>query len=308
MQSLEDVLLLAMKGADPFVIDSMLRARGDYRPHQEFGINLNVPWSAGTQEKPSWEVVGAKYSKTRMIDGPEARVTGEIAWVGEDGAPAVSRTAVAGASAARPWERVGGSGWDDAEPEADRYTPVPGRPDLQPGSAEAGTVAEEFNDRGMAHFEKKEFREAMDCYTEAGRLQPGKAPFHGNRAAAALKLGKHREAREAAEAAVAIDKTCAADTPHCHAPLPNSTHVEARARARLFGVRVRVRRAVSLTARRVALLLAAGMLGTGRGLGRRSQLSGAPRGRRAWASAPCAHDSVPVGNFLRAPQSSAHAE
>ena len=40
MQTLEDVLLLAMKGADPFVIDAMLRKRGDYRPHQQFGVDL----------------------------------------------------------------------------------------------------------------------------------------------------------------------------------------------------------------------------------------------------------------------------
>lgn len=118
MQSLEDVLLLAMKGADPFVIDSMLRARGDYRPHQEFGIDLAVPWSAGTQEKPSWEVVGAKYSRTRALEGGGAKVSGEIAWLGDDGGAGVARAQVAGASAARPWERVGGSGWEDAEPEA----------------------------------------------------------------------------------------------------------------------------------------------------------------------------------------------
>ena len=42
MQTLEDVLLLAMKGADPFVIDAMLRKRGDYRPHQQFGVDLAV--------------------------------------------------------------------------------------------------------------------------------------------------------------------------------------------------------------------------------------------------------------------------
>ena len=40
MQTLEDVLLLAMKGEDPFVIDAMLRKRGDYRPHQQFGVDL----------------------------------------------------------------------------------------------------------------------------------------------------------------------------------------------------------------------------------------------------------------------------
>lgn len=40
MQTLEDVLLLAMKGEDPFVVDALLRKRGDYRPHTQFGVNL----------------------------------------------------------------------------------------------------------------------------------------------------------------------------------------------------------------------------------------------------------------------------
>jgi hypothetical protein len=29
-------------GADPFVVDAMLRARGDYRPHAAFGVDLAV--------------------------------------------------------------------------------------------------------------------------------------------------------------------------------------------------------------------------------------------------------------------------
>ena len=42
MQTLEDVLLLAMKGEDPFVVDALLRKRGDYRPHAHFGVDLAV--------------------------------------------------------------------------------------------------------------------------------------------------------------------------------------------------------------------------------------------------------------------------
>jgi len=56
MQSLEDVLLLALRGADPDEIEAMLRKRGDYRPHREFGINLAIPWSAGGREEPSCEL------------------------------------------------------------------------------------------------------------------------------------------------------------------------------------------------------------------------------------------------------------
>jgi hypothetical protein len=33
MQGLEDVLKMALSGRDPFEIEAMLRARGDYRPH-----------------------------------------------------------------------------------------------------------------------------------------------------------------------------------------------------------------------------------------------------------------------------------
>ena len=47
MQSLEDVLLMALKGADPYQIEVLLKRRGDYRPHQDFGVNLSIPWSAG---------------------------------------------------------------------------------------------------------------------------------------------------------------------------------------------------------------------------------------------------------------------
>ena len=35
-----------MKGED---VENLLRARGEFRPHPEFGVNLHVPWSAGTQ-------------------------------------------------------------------------------------------------------------------------------------------------------------------------------------------------------------------------------------------------------------------
>ena len=37
MQSLDDVLQMALGGRDPFEIEAVLRARGEYRPHQDFG-------------------------------------------------------------------------------------------------------------------------------------------------------------------------------------------------------------------------------------------------------------------------------
>ena len=56
MQSLEDVLVMALKGADPYQIEMLLKKRGDYRPHAEFGINLSIPWSAGSKEDPNYHV------------------------------------------------------------------------------------------------------------------------------------------------------------------------------------------------------------------------------------------------------------
>ena len=42
LQTLDDVLALALGGADPQVVDAMLRKRGDYRPHARFGVDLAV--------------------------------------------------------------------------------------------------------------------------------------------------------------------------------------------------------------------------------------------------------------------------
>jgi len=28
----------------------LLKKRGDYRPHQDFGVNLSIPWNAGSRE------------------------------------------------------------------------------------------------------------------------------------------------------------------------------------------------------------------------------------------------------------------
>ena len=36
---------------------------------QEFGINLNVPWSAGTQYDPSWETPSTSYTTTKELQG-----------------------------------------------------------------------------------------------------------------------------------------------------------------------------------------------------------------------------------------------
>eukprot|EP00967_Tisochrysis_lutea_P069006 scaffold90577_cov27-Tisochrysis_lutea.AAC.4 len=69
MQSLEDVLMMAFKGADPYQIELLLKRRGDYRPHQDFGINLSIPWNAGSKEDPSYHVhTGSAYTTTQGLE------------------------------------------------------------------------------------------------------------------------------------------------------------------------------------------------------------------------------------------------
>ena len=68
LQSLEEVLMLALRGAEPGRLEELLRRRGEYRPHAEFGINLSIPWTAGTQEDPSYDVAaGSAHSDTRPL-------------------------------------------------------------------------------------------------------------------------------------------------------------------------------------------------------------------------------------------------
>ena len=77
MQSLEDVLLMALKGADPYQIEMLLKKRGDYRPHQEFGINLSIPWNAGTKEDPNYHVhSGSMYTTTQALEDKRMRELG----------------------------------------------------------------------------------------------------------------------------------------------------------------------------------------------------------------------------------------
>ena len=63
-------------------------------------------------------------------------------------------------AAARPWEAVGGVGFDQAtkKERAPVYVPPKTRPDLKSSSAEAPTVAEEFNDAAVRAFKEKEYQ------------------------------------------------------------------------------------------------------------------------------------------------------
>ena len=67
--------------------------------------------------------------------------------------------------------------------------------------------AEAANDRGMEAYAEQRFRDAHAAFTEAARLEPRRAGYHANRAAASLKLGDHRAAAEDAENALRFDKT-----------------------------------------------------------------------------------------------------
>ena len=42
MQSLDEVLMMALSGEDPYRIEELLRRRGEYRPHRDFGVNLSM--------------------------------------------------------------------------------------------------------------------------------------------------------------------------------------------------------------------------------------------------------------------------
>jgi tetratricopeptide (TPR) repeat protein len=203
LQSLDDVLKLALSGADPFEIDAMLRARGEYRPHVNFGVDVRVPWQAGEKPEASFHVRESEYSTTRALGdgGSDAAVR---AW---------TEGKMAGSSEDRPWERVGGVGFDGAAVKAKKSLGwtngsasfEEARRDLDSSSAEAQEVAESMNDKGMDAFKKKDFELAYNYYVEAVRLAPGKIAYLGNQAATALKLGgdaSSPKGREYVEAAI----------------------------------------------------------------------------------------------------------
>ena len=203
LQSLEDVLKLALSGADPFEIDAMLRARGEYRPHVNFGVDVRVPWQAGEKPEASFHVRESEYSTTRALgDGANAAVR---AW---------TEGKMAGSSEDRPWERIGGVGFDGAAVKSKKSLGwmsggatafEDARSDLDSSSAEAQAVAESMNDKGMDAFKRKDFELAYNYYVEAVRLAPGKIAYLGNQAATALKLGgdaSSPKGREYVEAAI----------------------------------------------------------------------------------------------------------
>ena len=221
MQTLEDVLMMALKGADPYQIELLLKKRGDYRPHQDFGINLSIPWTAGSKEDPNYHVhSGSVYTTTQ---GLEDKRRAELGYNGEVNEGAIVTVSSAGLEhsdllekfgqkaqvgadrESRPWEAVGGVGFGKA-PEKEKkplYIPPKGRLDLDASSPDAPAVAEEYNDKAVKAFKDKNWQLCFDLASEAIRLNPRKKEYLGNRAASGLKLNKRRFLQQAAEDSVA---------------------------------------------------------------------------------------------------------
>jgi tetratricopeptide (TPR) repeat protein len=169
--------------------------------------------------------VGAAHTSTRALEGGRGHMSGAaLAGMGtlalssrqrEADDVACDPTRHAGGSAARPWERVGGSGWEGAgaPPDArqndesnDAYTPhALLRPDLEPGDSASAAAAEALNDAGLVEFAAKRHRAAAECFAEARRLRPDAASFAANEAAAQLARGRHARAAAAARAALALE-------------------------------------------------------------------------------------------------------
>jgi len=202
----------------------LLKKRGDYRPHQDFGVNLSIPWNAGSREDPSYHVhTGSAYHTTR---GLEDRGKAELGYDGSASGDAYGGQIVRhvetqdlldqfGAKAqvgadrdARPWETVGGVGFGGGgggsggggAPKA--YAKPKGRPDLTSQSEGAREAAEGFNDQAVKAFKAKDWQRCYDLSSEAIRLNPRKTAYLGNRAAAALKIKSRKMLKQAAEDSV----------------------------------------------------------------------------------------------------------
>ena len=69
MQSLDEVLMMALSGEDPYNVEILLKKRGEYRPHRDFGVNLSIPWNAGHADDPSYDVgAGSVYTTTKALE------------------------------------------------------------------------------------------------------------------------------------------------------------------------------------------------------------------------------------------------
>ena len=73
-------------------LEILMRKRGDYRPHAEFGINLSIPWNAGSKEAPTYDVrTGSVYTTT---EGLEDKTRQELGYSEGGGAPVINDGAI----------------------------------------------------------------------------------------------------------------------------------------------------------------------------------------------------------------------
>ena len=87
------------------------------------------------------------------------------------------KAAVGADTSARPWEAVGGVGFDAPKKVKEPlYIPPTTRPELNSSSPEAVEVAEEFNDRSVKAFKAKNWQLCYDLASESIRARvPRKA-------------------------------------------------------------------------------------------------------------------------------------
>ena len=202
MQTLDDVLKMALGGKDPFEIEAVLRARGDYRPNAQFGVDVHVPWSAGAKHDPSFDVpVGSGYSRTMKIGG------GDAAGVGLLGAGGMGSQL--GSASDRPWERVGGVGFENASEteklsrlrlaDADGTSkPRNARPDLTPGESDPSAVAEaaeKLNDEGREGVQRQRTRARGGGVRRVPALETGRRRLPRQRRRRGLQARREKALR-----------------------------------------------------------------------------------------------------------------
>lgn len=79
-------------------------------------------------------------------------------------------------------------------------------PSLEENVKKATELAEKFKNEGNVYYEKKDYPEAITLYSKAIELVSDNAAYYGNRSAAYLALGKHKDAINDAKIATSIDE------------------------------------------------------------------------------------------------------
>jgi tetratricopeptide (TPR) repeat protein len=69
--------------------------------------------------------------------------------------------------------------------------------------------ADVYNNRGIAHYKRREYEEAIADCTEAIRLDPNHTKAYGNRGDVYRELGQHEKAIADLDKAIELDPECA---------------------------------------------------------------------------------------------------